>query len=176
MGISAAAALTLALVVAPLPASAREKDGFEDDFVELDVDDEFTLLEEEISADEIESASKHRQSIFWSPSAVTVFTTEQIRSSGANTLHDLLRQVPGFDVYEAKPSYPIVGARALTDDSNNLVLVDGREALIELSGFPIWAAMSIDIEEVERIEVIRGPGSALYARSSLHGRSRTRRG
>jgi iron complex outermembrane receptor protein len=59
----------------------------------------------------------------------------------------------------------------MTDDSNNLilVLVDGREALIELSGFPIWAALSIDLEEVERIEVIRGPGSALYGANAFTG-------
>ena len=80
--------------------------------------DEFALLEEEISAQEVLSASKHRQSIFWSPSAVTVLTREDIRDSGAQTFQDLLRRVPGFDVYEMKPSFPIVGARALTDDSN----------------------------------------------------------
>ncbi len=135
------------------------------------IEDEFALLEEVMSADEVESASKHRQHIFWSPSAITVFTREQIRSSGANTLHDLLRRVPGFDVYELKASCPLVGSRAMTDDSNNLilVLVDGREALIELSGFPIWAAMSIELEEIERIEVIRGPGSALYGANAFTG-------
>ena len=135
------------------------------------IDDEFALLEEALSADEVKSASKHRQHIFWSPSAITVFTKEQIRSSGANTLHDLLRRVPGFDVYELKASCPLVGSRAMTDDSNNLilVLVDGREALIELSGFPIWAAMSIELEEIERIEVIRGPGSALYGANAFTG-------
>ncbi len=169
LGISAAMAFAMALAFSSLPASAQEEGDFQDDFVELDVDNEFTLLEEEISADEIESASKHRQSIFWSPSAVTVFTREQIHSSGANTLYDLLRQVPGLDVYEAKPSYPIVGARALTDDSNNLVLVliDGREALIELVGFALWAAMDIDLIEIERVEVIRGPGSTLYGANAF---------
>jgi iron complex outermembrane receptor protein len=141
----------------------------EDDFVELDVENEFTLLDDAISADEIEAASKHRQSIFWSPSAITVFTKEQIRSSGANTLYDLLRRVPGFDVYEVKPSYPIVGARALTDDSNNLVLVliDGREALVELVGFALWAALDVDLLEIERVEIVRGPGSTLYGANAF---------
>jgi iron complex outermembrane receptor protein len=146
-----------------LPAGARGQ--------EEGIDDEFLLLEEAMADDEIKSASKHRQHIFWSPSAITVFTKEQIRSSGANSLHDLLRRVPGFDVYELKASCPLVGSRAMTDDSNNLilVLVDGREALIELSGFPIWAAMSIELEEIERIEVIRGPGSALYGANAFTG-------
>jgi iron complex outermembrane receptor protein len=169
LGISAATALAIVLALSPLPASGQEEDDYEDDFVELDVDYEFTLLEEEISADEIESASKHRQSIFWSPSAITVFTKELIRSSGANSLYDLLRRVPGFDVYEVKPSYPIVGARALTDDSNNLVLllIDGREALIETVGFALWAALDVDLLEIERVEVIRGPGSTLYGANAF---------
>jgi len=133
--------------------------------------DEFALLEEALAADEIKSVSKHRQSIFWSASAVNVITKEEIRSSGANSVADLLRRVPGLDVYEMKPSFPLVGARALTEDTNNLVLllVDGREALIELAGFPIWAALTIDIDEVERIEVIRGPGSTLYGANAFAG-------
>lgn len=131
--------------------------------------DEFALLEEALSRDEIETASKRRQSIYFSPSAITVFTRSQIRDSGATTLPDLLRRVPGFDVYEVKPSFPLVGARALTDESSNLVLViiDGREALIEVSGFPLWASLVIDIEDIERLEVIRGPGSALYGANAF---------
>ncbi len=144
----------------PLQVLGQDDDG---------LDDEFALLEDEIKADEVESASKHRQSIFWSPSAITVFTREDILSAGATNLPDLLRRVPGFDVYELKPSFPLVGARALTDHANNLVLVlvDGREALVELAGFPIWAAMTIDIDEIERIEVIRGPGSTLYGANAF---------
>ncbi len=143
-------------------AWAQDDEGFED---------EFALLEEELKIDEIKSASKHRQSIFWSPSAISVFTRKDVRSSGAATLTDFLRRVPGFDVYEMKASFPVVGARALTDHSNNLVLVlvDGREAVVELAGFCIWAAMTIDIEEVERIEVIRGPGSTLYGANAFAG-------
>jgi len=162
-------AVFLAIVLVPFLAFAQEEDEYDDDFVELDVENEFTLLDEAIKADEIESASKHRQSIFWSPSAVTVFTKEQIRSSGANSLYDLLRRVPGFDVYEVKPSYPIVGARALTDDSNNLVLllIDGREALIETVGFALWAALEVDLLEIERVEVVRGPGSTLYGANAF---------
>jgi iron complex outermembrane receptor protein len=133
--------------------------------------DEFALLEEELSADEVKSVSKHRQSIFWSASAVNVITKEEIRSSGANSISDILRRIPGFDVYEMKPSFPLVGARALTEDTNNLILllVDGREALIELAGFPIWSALTIDVDEVERIEVIRGPGSTLYGANAFAG-------
>jgi iron complex outermembrane receptor protein len=135
------------------------------------IEDEFALLEEELAADEVGTASKHRQSIFWSPSAITVLTREDIRASGAVNVPDLLRRVPGFDVYEMKPSFPLVGARALTGHANNLilVLVDGREPAIELSGWPIWAGLTVDLEEIERIEVIRGPGSTLYGANAFAG-------
>jgi len=146
----------------PGPAFGQDEGGIED---------EFALLEEELAADEVRSASKHRQSIFWSPSAITVLTREDIQASGAINVPDLLRRVPGFDIYEMKPSFPLVGARALTESSNNLVLVlvDGREPTIEVTGWPIWAGLIIDLEEIERIEVIRGPGSTLYGANAFAG-------
>ena len=130
-----------------------------------EIDDEFALLEE----DEVETASKHRQSIFWSPSAIAVYTREDIQTSGATTLVDFLRRVANFDVDELKPSYPLVGARALTEGSNNLVLVlvDGYETDVEMSGFSLWNALSFDLDEVERVEVIRGPGSTLYGANAF---------
>jgi len=123
----------------------------------------------DLTTEEVLSASKHRQSILWSPSAITVLTREDIRTSGATTLADVLRRVPGLDVYEAKSSYPLVGARALTDESNNLmlVLVDGREILAEFTGITFWSALPFDLEEIERIEVIRGPGSTLYGANAF---------
>jgi len=151
----------LALILALLaPGITPAQEGDIEDFAELDLEE---LL------DVVFAASKHKQSIIWSPSAISVLTREDIQSSGATTLTDLLRRVPGFDVYELKPSYPLVGARALTDDSNNLVLmiVDGREDLVELSGFPLWASLTFDLEEIERVEVIRGPGSTLYGANAF---------
>jgi outer membrane receptor for ferrienterochelin and colicin len=133
------------------------------------LEDEFALLEEALAEDEVESASKRRQSIYLSPSAVTVFTREDILASGAEDLWDLLRRAPNMDVYEMKPSYTIVGARALTDPASNLVLllVDGREAMEELSGLPFWTSQTIDLDEIERVEVIRGPGSTLYGANAF---------
>jgi outer membrane receptor protein involved in Fe transport len=134
--------------------------------------DEFALLEEALAVDEVESASKHRQSIFWSPSTITVITREDIHTSGATNMGDLLRRIPGFDVYMLKDSYPVVGARALSNASSNnqvLLLIDGREAAVELSGFPFWNLLPIKLEEIERIEVVRGPGSTLYGANAFAG-------
>ncbi len=155
-------------------AGADAEDGLPDPAEEDEAGgllDEFALLEEELSIDVVESASKHRQSIFWSPSAITVFTREDIRASGADDLPDLLRRVPGFDIYRVKPGYPLVGARTNTNVANNLMLllIDGREYMVEVTGFTFWDSMTIDLEEVERVEVIRGPGSALYGANAFAG-------
>ena len=154
-------AMVPVLVLALLATGgARAQEDEISDFEELDLEE---LL------DVVFSASKHRQSIFWSPSAASVYTRDDIRSSGATNLADFLRRVPGFDVYRVKPSYPLVGARALTTASNNrvLVLVDGREALAEVTGFAFFDFLTIDLEEVERIEVVRGPGSSLYGANAF---------
>jgi iron complex outermembrane receptor protein len=149
--------VVVALLAAPGLRAQQEEIS---DFEELDLEE---LL------DVVFTVSKHRQSIFWSPSAASVYNRDDIQSSGATTLADFLRRVPGFDVYRVKSSYPLVGARALTTASNNrvLVLVDGREALAEVTGFAFWDFLTIDLEEVERIEVIRGPGSALYGANAF---------
>jgi iron complex outermembrane receptor protein len=120
--------------------------------------------EARISPEEVELPSKHRQSIFWSPSAVTVLTREDIRTSGASSFHDLLRRVPGMDVFDMKTYYPLLGARALAGHYSNrvLLLIDGREELMGLTGAALWGSLPIDLQEVERIEVIRGPGSTLH--------------
>jgi outer membrane receptor for ferrienterochelin and colicin len=130
--------------------------------VESDLMDEFDLLmEEEI----VYSAAKHQQYIAESPSAITVITREMIEATHCTNVACLMRQVPEVDVRWVISSYAVVGARALTDafyGDKTMVLVDGREVNIELFGVAIWQALPVHMEEIDRIEVIRGPGSALY--------------
>jgi iron complex outermembrane receptor protein len=118
-------------------------------------------LEEE---DTVFTAAKHEQDIAESPSAVTVITREQIENTHCTDLVCLLRQVPGVDVRRTLPAFAVVGARAMTEDFGNksLLLIDGREVVIEFIGVVLWQALPIHLEDIERIEVIRGPGSALY--------------
>ena len=94
----------------------------------------------------------------------TVITRDEILKSGVYTIYDLLRRVPGMDVFDMKTYYPLVGARSMTSVLNNRVLVvtDGREEIMELAGFTMWGAMSVDLEEIERIEIILGPNPVLY--------------
>jgi outer membrane cobalamin receptor len=136
--------------------------------VEDELEDEFALLEE---AAVVESAARHKQEIGMSPSAITVITREDIAASGATTIPDLLRLVPGMDVIVTSAMYAQVTSRLYwTDEGQHyLVLVDGREANIELLGFPVWTSLPIFLEDIERIEVIRGPGSSLYGANALAG-------
>jgi outer membrane receptor protein involved in Fe transport len=121
--------------------------------------------------DTVYSAAKHEQEIGESPSSITVISREDIEASGANTMADLLRLVPGMDVVISSAFYTSVSSRLNWNTENQyyLVLVDGREANVELLGRPFWELEPISLDDIERIEVIRGPGSALYGANAVAG-------
>jgi iron complex outermembrane receptor protein len=159
--------LAAALVMLPgLAAPAEEfstPDQVDDEFL-----DEFAFLED---AGVVESSARHKQEIGMSASAITVITREDIEASGASTVPDLLRLVPGMNVIITTPIFNSITARLDWTDENNhfLVLVDGRSANIEFLGFPPFEIQPISLDDIERIEVIRGPGSFLYGANALAG-------
>ncbi len=159
LGYSLRNALFLLVLLPGIPAAAQEEDLFEDEF-EL-------LKEEEI----VYAASKHEQDIAESPSAVTVITREQIENTHCTDLICLLRQVPEMDVRRVFPMYAAVGGRALTGELGDkiLVLVDGREENHDVFGMAYWQIFPVHLQEIERVEVIRGPGSALYGANAHSG-------
>ncbi len=109
-------------------------------------------------------AARHSQPVSRTPSAVTAITRSQIENTHCTDVICLLRQVPEVDVRRILPAFAVVGARALTDTFGNraIVFVDGREVIYELFGYVPWQALPVHLDDIERIEVIRGPGSALY--------------
>jgi iron complex outermembrane receptor protein len=135
---------------------------------EMELIDEFAFLED---AGMVESAARHRQEIGMSPSAVTVLTREDVEASGATTLPDLLRLVPGMDVTLVSPSYYSLGSRLQWTDSNNYyqLLIDGRDCINELLGQVPWLLELISLDDIERIEILRGPASSMYGASALAG-------
>ena len=149
--------VTLLMLVWSLPAAAQEDD----------LEMEFFFDE----ADKVVSAARHEQDIGMSPSAIWVITREDIEATGANTIPDLLRLVPGMDVMVVSPYYISTTARLYRSAENNhfLVMIDGREANLELLGQPPWEIQPISLDEVERIEIIRGPGSSLYGANAMAG-------
>jgi outer membrane receptor for ferrienterochelin and colicin/DNA repair photolyase len=132
------------------------------------LEDEFAFLED---AGMVELSSRHRQEIGMSPSAVTVITREDIEASGATTIPDLLRLVPGMDVTIVSPAYTSLSSRLHLSNTNNLYqgLIDGRDAINELVGGVVWEAEPISLDDVERIEILRGPASSLYGASAFAG-------
>jgi iron complex outermembrane receptor protein len=112
----------------------------------------------------VTSAAKHEQDIAESPSAITVITREQIENTHCTDVACLLRQIPEVVVMRIVPMWTSVGARALTNDWGDkaLVLIDGQEVNVEVFGIAMWQALSVYLDDIERIEIIRGPGSALY--------------
>ncbi len=154
--------LRLVLGSGAVYAQEEEESGEFDDFDQLYLGE---LL------DVVCTTAKHEQDIGMSPSAVTVITREDIRASGATTIADVLRIVPGFEVILATPYFYSTTSRLYYTHTNNhhLVLIDGREANMELLGFPPWTVQPIQLEEIERIEVIRGPGSFLYGANATGG-------
>ncbi|AGC47947.1 TonB-dependent receptor [Myxococcus stipitatus DSM 14675] len=117
------------------------------------------------------TASRRAQSSLEAPNATTVITAEDIRLSGAQTLPELLRRVPGADVMSLGVGSANVSLRGFNQRIANkvLVLVDGRTEYQDFLGLTLWSAIPIGLDEIERIEVIRGPGSALYGANAMLG-------
>jgi iron complex outermembrane receptor protein len=117
------------------------------------------------------TASRRAQSSLEAPNATTVITSEDIRLSGATSLFELLRRVPGADVMTLGVSSANVSMRGFNQRVANkvLVLVDGRSEYQDFLGMTMWANIPVSLDEIERIEVIRGPGSALYGANAMLG-------
>lgn len=117
------------------------------------------------------SASRYGQDPLDSPSTITIVTDEDIRMSGATNIPDVLRRVVGVDVMQLTAAQPDVSIRGFARPLSNkvLVLIDGRGVYQDIMATPFWGVLPISLQEVERIEVIRGPGSALYGANAVTG-------
>ncbi len=117
------------------------------------------------------TASRYGQSPLDSPSTVTILTEQDIRLSGASNIPDVLRRVAGIDVMFLSAGQADLSIRGFNRELSNkvLVLVDGRSVYLDFLGTVAWAPLGIALEEIERIEVIRGPGSAIYGANAMTG-------
>ena len=119
----------------------------------------------------VTTVSKKAQKVSDVPSAVTIITEEDIRASGAASLADLLRSVPGVDVMEANKSAANVAIRGFNSTYANklLVMVDGRSIYQDVYGNVYWNTNPLLLSRIKRIEIVRGPGSALYGANAFSG-------
>lgn len=132
----------------------------EESETDIELDEEFALLEEET----ITSASRHEQKVGLSPAQVVVITRQEIIDSGATSLTDLLRRWPVLDVYEFDPLYPTIEAR---NTYRVMLLIDGREFNLEMFVSPFYNLLPVGLEDIERIEIVLGPSSAIYGANAV---------
>lgn len=121
----------------------------------------------------VATVSRLPQALADAPGSVTVIDREMIKASGARSISDLLRLVPGFQVAPTNTDSPRVTYHGLSDDdfSNRVqVLVDGRSLYSQLfQGGVNWNLMPVALEDIDRIEVLRGSNSAAYGSNAFLG-------
>lgn len=136
-----------------------------------EVQQELTQDQGDAYEEVVVTASRYAQNALQAPAATTTITSEEISLSGATTLPELLRRVPGVDVMRLGVGSADVSMRGFNQRVANklLVLVDGRSVYEDFLGLTIFDEIPIELSEIERIEIIRGPGSALYGANAFVG-------
>lgn len=140
------------------------------------VDELFSLIMNK----SLSSASKNEESSFTSPLSSTVITKSEMRTYGVSTIEEAFRLVPGMIITEKTNGVYDIQIRGLnnipdnnmllyTENSNTLVMIDGRPAHNFAMGAVNFEMLPISIEDVERIEVVRGASSALYGQNAVTG-------
>ncbi|RJP22943.1 MAG: TonB-dependent receptor [Candidatus Omnitrophota bacterium] len=126
---------------------------------------------EELMNIEVTSVSKQPERLSQAAAAVFVITQDDIRRSGVNSIPEALRMVPGLQVARIDASKWAISSRGFNGMFANklLVMIDGRSVYTPLFSGVFWDAQDTLIADVERIEVIRGPGAALWGANAVNG-------
>ncbi|MGM0680189.1 MAG: TonB-dependent receptor plug domain-containing protein, partial [Pseudomonadota bacterium] len=117
------------------------------------------------------SATRLRQSVRDAPISMTVIDRQMIDASGFTEIPDLMRLVPGFVVDYDSGHLPVTGYHMLHDRyvRHQQVLIDGRSVYTPILGGVPWVDLPITLDDIERIEVVRGPNAASYGSNSFMG-------
>lgn len=126
---------------------------------------------EQLGNVEVTTASKEPEQVWHTPAAIYVLTQEDIRRSGATTIPELLRLVPGVEVARIDSDHWAVGVRGFGGEFSKslLVLIDGRSVYSPLFAGVYWQVQDTLLEDVDRIEVIRGPGGTIWGANAVNG-------
>jgi len=126
---------------------------------------------EELMNIEITSVSKHPEKLLLAASAIQVITQYDIKNSGAKTLPEALRLAPNLQVAKVNSSQWAISARGFNNVLANklLVLVDGRTVYTPLYAGVFWDIQNLLLEDIDRIEVISGPGGTLWGANAVNG-------
>ena len=120
---------------------------------------------------EVTSVAKKEQRLSRTAAAVFVITQNDIQHSSATNIPDLLRMVPGVDVAQINASKWAISIRGFNGQYSNklLVLIDGRTVYSPLLSGVFWDAQDVPLENIDRIEVIRGPGATVWGANAVDG-------
>lgn len=151
--------LTAALSLPDAFAAERESRDFAD------------LSLEELGSIEVTSVSRKTELLTDAPASIFVITAEDIRRSGVTSLPEALRLAPNLEVSRVNASSYAISARGFNNSIGNklLVLIDGRTVYTPLFSGVFWDTPDIFLPDVERIEVISGPGGTLWGTNAVNG-------
>ncbi|HVR99809.1 MAG TPA: TonB-dependent receptor [Thermoanaerobaculia bacterium] len=156
------AGLTLWLLTTLMPAGWGQEPGAED-LKDLSL--------EELMEIDVTSVSRRSERFSGVPAALTVLTADEIRRSGANSLPEVLRLATGLHVARADGRTWAISARGfnITTANKLLVLIDGRTVYTPLFSGVFWDVQDTLLDDIERIEIIRGPGATLWGANAVNG-------
>ena len=119
----------------------------------------------------VSTVSRQESTVGHSPAAVFVVTNEMIRRSGATTIAEVLRRVPGLNVARIDNANWAISARGFQDRFANklLVQIDGRTVYNPIFSGVFWQVEDLLLQDVDRIEVIRGPGATVWGANAVDG-------
>ncbi|MBN1589584.1 MAG: TonB-dependent receptor [Pirellulales bacterium] len=152
-------------------ANARDKDD-ELDFLDKDIRElSQTRVNAPAMSTEVTSVSRQTGTVGRSPCAVFVITSEMIRRSGSTCVPELLRMAPGVSVAKISSHSWAIAIRGQQGRFNKLLLVmiDGRSVYNPFFGGTYWDMQDMPLENIERIEVIRGPGGTIWGANAVDG-------
>lgn len=150
-----------------IPLLAFSQDG-EDQLFDADITKDEELLFTEVPT--VSTVTRISQKSTESPFNIYVITSDDIRRMGAQNITDVLRRVPGVDVGVIDGFQSQVGMRGSNsfNSTKALILLNGRRVGVDIFGVTFWNLLPVAIEDIERIEVLRGPGTT-YGANALSG-------
>jgi len=154
------------LIAATLAGQADAADPQTADFADLSI--------EELANIQVTSVSKRPERLLDAPASVFVITADDIRRAGAVSIPDALRLAPNLHVAQGASYANAISARGLNGSNNSspnklLVMIDGRSVYAPLFSGVFWDMQDLLLEDVERIEVISGPGGTLWGVNAVNG-------
>src|SRR5438552_2358289 len=126
---------------------------------------------EELMDVNVTSVSRRAEPLGETAAAITVLTSEDIRRSGVTNVPEALRLVPGIQVAQLNAGSWAISARGFNNRVANklLVLIDGRTVYSPVFSGTFWELQDLILDDIERIEIVRGPGATLWGANAVNG-------